>query len=1142
MKKQRNWLDFAEYASLVGLGVGSVASFVSSQVLYTSAPLSLLVLLNLANRRRLEYLTEQNTTIAVSDIDRKLSKNIELLNQQVLALPTTESMGNLKKTLLNKNREVLDELYRELGKIKQDVSERFALLDRQNLGTVRQDLAHIQDKYSQLNEAVTQLNNQLSQLSTSTRLEEVEGAIAKLKANALQLRDNLQTLTDQTRPSITSLQEQVNHLTRQFQKLPPPFDATALKQEVTELIRVVADLVPKRDWHNLQNDLKALQHQQEARTQSEESLRRKLQELNQQMQKRPEKSNLTSLQNQINHLNRQIQKLPPPFDASSLKREIAQLVKAVGELVPKRDWGALTAQIKSLQQQQEFQKQFEATLRQELQELSRQLQGLSRLSLDTQPNSQVNLAAHHSPIHTTVEAQSSRSSEGSEPQPQVEFQDRIGELLSREFQAIAQQLQELPNGSQLQAQIEATVEHELHEINQQLRSFPAGPHYELVFDFKSAQSQSRASSSRAALERALEETQERLILILPWSSHCPLDDGLVQRLEIFLQQGKRLDVGWCHQANRNEERLLSVINHRWSIYPIQKELQATLQKLLQLKRTYSQHFQFKVLGTSGNFLVSDQTFAIMGIDEVLVARRNLPDMELKLWTDDAEVIQQCIRQFDHPLPRPNDITAHWNQAITRYDLSDREGAMADFNQVLSIDPNDAIAYSYRALARYDLGDVAGAIADFNRSLDLNPHQVAAYCNRGFIRSEQGDQLGAISDFSLAIEKQPNSAIAYFYRGMADHRYNDPLAAATDFSEAIRLLPDSPMAYYYRGQAFQKLENLRGAIADFETAARLFTERGNVTNAQKALRSAAKLKRAVTQQPSTSVNLSPSDPLQPDRVVSVSASPALPTQESPATEASLLQQGYAPPLTGGQSTSNGTRHDSNGHHQSSTELRLEAETVQSLPIEPAVAAEPGITIESIFAEPALPETVPAEPTVAAEPAEPAVTIESVFVEPVFVEPVFVQPAVVTPVVISSIIGNIDDDDAPTEILNPPPTPNQVNSVLTQNPEPLAPFQPDEGHATSALQLDPEAIAAVNSDPEPMSNVEREVDFLADFADRLDPTPIEAAPLYPGVESLSNFFYDAAPAAEATGTGALSAVDVSKGDRPDDETLADFSSRF
>jgi tetratricopeptide (TPR) repeat protein len=871
-KQQRHWLDLAEYASLVGLGVGSVASLVSQQAILASAPLSLLVLLNLANRRRFEQQMRLNTSMAVHEMDQKLSKNVELLNQQVMALPTPEAMGSLKKSLLMKNREVIEQLSSEIEGIQREMLDRLTVLEQDNLGAFRQELGQIQTQHSQLCDSVAYLTTQLNELSSSTRMDELEGAIARLRGDAMKIRDNLQALADQTRPSLNSLQDQINHLNRQLQKLPPPFDSTALRQEVAELIRVVADLVPKRDWNNLLSEIRNLQEQQETRNQSEESLRRKIQELNQQIQGRPVKANLTTLQNQINHLNRQFKKLPPPFDPSSLKREVAELMKAVASLVPKRDWNALVAQIKALQEQQEFQKQVESTLRRELEDLSQQLQTFANAPAIANP-----------PAIAPVESAVLEQDEPTLPElnltpPQQAFQSRIEDILNRELQALDQQLRALPSHPELQMQLEDTLQRELLEINEQLRAFPAGPKYELVFDFETAPSYSdTASSSRAVLEEALDVTQERLVLIWPWSSHCNLDDALLQKLEAFLAGGGQLDLGWCHTVHRNEERFLSPINQRWSISAMQQGLQTTLQKLLQLKRTSPTHFQFKILGTGENFLVSDESFTVLGIDEALTATTVFPEMELKLRTDDAEVIQQCIQRFENPVLHPNDVNAHWNRAVTRYDLGDRDGALEDFNQVLAVNPNDAIAYNYRGLVHYDLGHQAEAMADFNRSLEINPHQLSAYCNRGFIRSEQGDQLGAISDYSLALQKQPESAIAYFYRAMACQKYNDPLAAVSDFSEAIQLMPNSPISYYYRGQAYQKLENIQGAIADFELAAKLFTDRGNKTNAQKALRSLAKLKQL-------QAKLSATRAIEP---------PVSSTAESPSLVTLLEESGFVP---------------------------------------------------------------------------------------------------------------------------------------------------------------------------------------------------------------------------------------------------------
>jgi len=834
-KQQHHWLDIAEYATLVGLGVGSIVSFASSQFFYSSAPLSLLLLLNLANRNRLEQVAEQKTNKSLEDIDQRMTRNLELLQQQIQALPTPEALGSLRKSMLVKNRELAERLAGEIRTLQDGVQSVLQVIDELDLGTVRQDLDSVRDQYSSLNDGVATLTLQFHQLSASGRFDELERAIAQLQSDSKRLQGNLQSLADQTKPTLTSLQDQINHLNRQFQKLPPPFDSTALKQEVAELVRVVADLVPKREWSTLVTELQSLQKLQESQSEAEESLRRKLQEISQQLQSRPTKSSLTSLQNQINHLNRQFQKLPPPFDPTSLKREVAKLLKVVADLVPRRDFSGLMAQVKALQQQQEFQMKVEQTLRAELQALNEQLQNLV----------------------VNTETVGRERPEAIAP-GQQEFQSRLEAMLHREMTQLSQQLENLPpTGSEFQAQVEAVLRQELLEVNHQLQSYPEGPQYEFVLDLNALAGRDEPQNepgngglhnSRSILEEALEQSQERLIVILPWSSQVSLDDDLMARMEAFLQTNRHLDLGWCHQADRTQERLLKPIHQRWQLRSdLQDDLQTTLQKLLHLKRSYPQVLQFKILGTRENFLVSDRRYAVLGLEDAIVGATNLPELELKLRTTDEEAVQQFIQRFDNPTLRPDDAAAYWNRAVTRFDLGDRQGALEDCDQILTITPDDAFAFNFRGIIRYDMGDRQNAIADFNQSLQVNPQQTAAYCNRGYIRSELGDQLGAIADYSAALRVDAQSAVTYFLRGMACQKFGELEGAVADYTEALRLTPDSAILYYYRGLARPKQGDYEGAIADLNQALDLFSQRGNEINARKVFNYLHQLQQTMASQ-------------------------------------------------------------------------------------------------------------------------------------------------------------------------------------------------------------------------------------------------------------------------------------------------------
>ena len=83
-------------------------------------------------------------------------------------------------------------------------------------------------------------------------------------------------------------------------------------------------------------------------------------------------------------------------------------------------------------------------------------------------------------------------------------------------------------------------------------------------------------------------------------------------------------------------------------------------------------------------------------------------------------------------------------------VGDRNGAIADYSQVIQLEPERALGYYLRAKNRFKLGDPKGAIDDFDRAIQLQPNYVNAYLSRGVVRASLGDRQGAIDDTSQAI--------------------------------------------------------------------------------------------------------------------------------------------------------------------------------------------------------------------------------------------------------------------------------------------------------------------------------------------------------------------------------------------------------
>ncbi|MGC8713372.1 MAG: hypothetical protein ACP5RH_13375, partial [Leptodesmis sp.] len=104
--KNRSWLNIAESLMLLGSGIGSIATVASQQVLYTAAPVSALLILNVLNHRRIERESQSQTSSAIAELDQKLSGSISTLQQQIQTLPSPLHLANLRKDLQNKNQEI----------------------------------------------------------------------------------------------------------------------------------------------------------------------------------------------------------------------------------------------------------------------------------------------------------------------------------------------------------------------------------------------------------------------------------------------------------------------------------------------------------------------------------------------------------------------------------------------------------------------------------------------------------------------------------------------------------------------------------------------------------------------------------------------------------------------------------------------------------------------------------------------------------------------------------------------------------------------------------------------------------------------------------------------------------------------------
>jgi tetratricopeptide (TPR) repeat protein len=183
---------------------------------------------------------------------------------------------------------------------------------------------------------------------------------------------------------------------------------------------------------------------------------------------------------------------------------------------------------------------------------------------------------------------------------------------------------------------------------------------------------------------------------------------------------------------------------------------------------------------------------------------------------------------------PKYAEAYHNRGLLKADkLNDVQGALADWNQALSLNPKFADVYYNRGvLKKNKLNDARGSLADYNQAISINPKFTLAYYNRGNLKSDLNDFKGALADYNQAISINPRYADAYYNRGvLKKNKLNDLKGALADYDRAISINPKYAEAYYNRGVLKNKLNDRPGAINDYREAAKIFRQQGQTKSLQ-----------------------------------------------------------------------------------------------------------------------------------------------------------------------------------------------------------------------------------------------------------------------------------------------------------------------
>ncbi|MBD1939203.1 hypothetical protein [Microcoleus sp. FACHB-68] len=184
---RRHWLELAEYASVAGSAVGTLAAAVSQQFVFAAAPLTLAVSLNLLNRSRMAQQPRLPEPAAINSLTSSFddlfpfSQPPELFDSPGIQ----DEIAHLRQSLTQLGETTaaaMVEVRQQLAQMRQSVSH-----------SESNDLNPIYQALSQLQAVTERLENQAFQEDDwerlNVRLLLMQEAIADLKNTTIQIQE-----------------------------------------------------------------------------------------------------------------------------------------------------------------------------------------------------------------------------------------------------------------------------------------------------------------------------------------------------------------------------------------------------------------------------------------------------------------------------------------------------------------------------------------------------------------------------------------------------------------------------------------------------------------------------------------------------------------------------------------------------------------------------------------------------------------------------------------------------------------------------------------------------------------------------------------------------------------------------------------
>lgn len=270
-------LQVVEYG-MAGLSVvGTIATIFVKEAVLAAAPLTLSVCLNLLNRRQLDQLTRQRTFADTTEVQRRLTAEIQSLRSQVEDLPAFQERSDYNDVKVS-----ITSLSASVSTLEQQMMELPSSQPMEAISAIEAELNQLRDHQTDLNHSIEALQGQMPSDAESANIADsfhqelsaLQNAVAQLSQPGTDstdlepLRADLQAMIAPVQQQVTDLSERVEH-----QSPAPPDSAEQLAPVFNQIedVKVKMDTmlaniseemeIARSAMENTQQQVNEVQHQ-----------------------------------------------------------------------------------------------------------------------------------------------------------------------------------------------------------------------------------------------------------------------------------------------------------------------------------------------------------------------------------------------------------------------------------------------------------------------------------------------------------------------------------------------------------------------------------------------------------------------------------------------------------------------------------------------------------------------------------------------------------------------------------------------------------------------------------------------------------------------------------------------------------------